>query len=477
MRTYRQTSLASKRGLASMMILTLILFYVLSLFIPSRSVYAVSPSISHEKEFESLLAGSKIQQEYDYTAPEQPTVYLTFDDGPSKLTDDVLDLLQAEGIQATFFVLGEAAENHPELLKRMLAEGHSIGNHTYDHVYKDLYKDFNSFWKQVEQAEQTIREATGVTTKLLRAPGGTATNFDAFYFYYLDQAGYKVHDWNVDSRDSVKRNVPAADILHAVKNTPLKSIMNVLLHDGSGHESTLQALPSIIQYYKDNGYTFAALSPEVEPIQFNVMKTKWNRGTSYAQFADMKGKVQQYALSHIDVLKKQLGDQQLQLVLQSEVAQEESAEALALLKSTPLQIKLGNESWKLDQDQYIWNKDRIQVPLRMLIERLGGKVSWDDESKTATAHYGIYDIEYDLPTYTMRVYRFGHKTAAYPMSDMKLNNGSIHVSLGGTMEQLGSRVSVLSRDDQHKEVAVDFHRGFYFRGKLPSVPSSLFALL
>ncbi|MFD1954900.1 polysaccharide deacetylase family protein [Paenibacillus thailandensis] len=115
---------------------------------------------------------------------EQPerTVYLTFDDGPGKHTPEVLDVLQAAGVKGTFFMLGKYVELHPDIVRRIVKEGHGVGNHTYDHVYDKLYGGFDAFAEQVLATEDAIYAAAGVRTELVRAPGGTFGNFDEGYF-------------------------------------------------------------------------------------------------------------------------------------------------------------------------------------------------------------------------------------------------------------------------------------------------------
>jgi peptidoglycan/xylan/chitin deacetylase (PgdA/CDA1 family) len=135
----------------------------------------------------------------------------------------------------------------------------------------------------------------GFYPRLIRAPGGTSTNFDAFYFYYLEQAGYIVMDWNVDSGDSTRRNVPASEIIQNVKKAPLRHEMNVLIHDGGGHYASVQALKEIIRYFKNNGYTFAPLTSEVKPMQFPVVATKWKRNVSFARFQELDTDARAYA--------------------------------------------------------------------------------------------------------------------------------------------------------------------------------------
>lgn len=97
-------------------------------------------------------------------------VYLTFDDGPSKLTDEILSILEEQQIKATFFVLGEHARKSPEIIYRTAEAGHVIGNHTYNHEYNELYESFTAFWGQIKETEEILREITGSRTSLVRLP-------------------------------------------------------------------------------------------------------------------------------------------------------------------------------------------------------------------------------------------------------------------------------------------------------------------
>ena len=275
--------------------------------------------------------------------PTVPTVYLTFDDGPSKWTPQVLDVLKEYGVPATFFVLGKQAEANEETIRRIVSEGHALGNHTYDHKYDDLYGSFDSFWEQTERTNDVLEQITGERVSLLRAPGGTATNFDAFYFYYLERAGYKIHDWNVDSGDSKRRGVPASEIVANVKRTKLSHEMNVLLHDGAGHEESAKALPDIIEYFQAKGYRFDTLREETKPISFKVGKSKWNRAVDEAEHARL-----------------------LALV--------EPAGDVAILAAS-------QESW---------------TPLREWAAQAGAEVSWDADAETATMLIGRMQLQWDV---------------------------------------------------------------------------------
>lgn len=215
-----------------------------------------------------------ITYEEDYTG----VVYLTFDDGPGKYTEQLLDILAEQQIPATFFVLGQQVEKYPELLQRIVAEGHSIGNHSFNHVYDELYSNFDNFADQVLHTSQIISEVTGEHSVLLRAPGGTYQNVDTSYYDALTEAGYILFDWNVDSGDSKGRDVSKETIINNIKQSILTKRLIVLMHDSNTHEATMQALPEIIAYYREQNYRFDRITAETSPMLSKITdKVSWDR--------------------------------------------------------------------------------------------------------------------------------------------------------------------------------------------------------
>jgi len=205
-------------------------------------------------------------------------VYLTFDDGPSKLTASILDLLAESNIRATFFVLGEKVLQYPELAQRIVKEGHTIGNHSYNHRYQELYQHPDNFVDQVADTANAIYKTTGVVPYLFRAPGGTYGNFDGSYLKAVEAAGYTVYDWNVDSGDSRSRDVTAEEMLSTIKSAAVTERMIVLLHDSATHAETVAALPDIIAYFQSLHYEFLAITEETTPITSRLSESiKWDR--------------------------------------------------------------------------------------------------------------------------------------------------------------------------------------------------------
>lgn len=417
--------------LAAIMMFTLALIPLLAAPVNAASSES---GLSTHGLYSELKSGKRIWKEKNYVTPEKPTVYLTFDDGPSRLTGQVLDILRDENVKATFFVLGKQVEAYPELVRRALQEGHAIGNHTYNHVYKDLYSGAESFWNQVQKTENIIEEYAGVRPTLVRAPGGTFGNFDAFYFYYMDQAGYEVHDWNMDSGDSVRQGVPESEIIQTVKKGPFRDEVILLMHDGTGHEQTVKALPEIISLFKEKGYAFAPLNEEVRPVHFSAGKVKWAR--------TLKESAHQLLLA-------EAGEHWNALTVKA------VPEAPAQL---PLQIALGDVEVQLTPEQYRLEEGRYQVPLRAVIEAMGGHIEWQGTDRTAVARYGMYRAEYDFSQHELRM-KDGGKETVYHMPPMELREGTVYVPLQETLELLGCRVAAEEEHAEMKRVSASLSGG------------------
>lgn len=195
-----------------------------------------------------------VKKEDDISVPDVPTrkVYLTFDDGPSIYTDDILDILELYGVKATFFVVGSDDEEYAPLYNRIVEEGHSIGMHSYSHKYTEIYESLDSFKADVEKIRGLIKDKTGVECSLYRFPGGSSNSIGKEhiqeYIAYLDEEGIAYYDWNVSSGDATGVPLSVDDI---VKNSTLElekyNSAYILLHDSSTKKNTVEALPKIIE--------------------------------------------------------------------------------------------------------------------------------------------------------------------------------------------------------------------------------------
>jgi len=192
--------------------------------------------------------------------------YITIDDGPSRaITPKILDLLEEEGIKATFFVLPHTKVD--DLYQRIIDEGHEIGNHTYTHQYASLYdsKDIESFENDVLKARDFIYDKFGYTTKSFRFPGGPMGHSSAVIEprrEILKGLGYSDYSWDVDTGDSRVGQVDksaAALTANVLKYTRGREQLIVLMHDTQSKKTTLEALPLIIKGLRDQGYIFDVL--------------------------------------------------------------------------------------------------------------------------------------------------------------------------------------------------------------------------
>lgn len=199
----------------------------------------------------------------------EKTVYLTFDDGPDPdNTPAILRILHANGVKATFFVIGTEMEKYPHILKQIFREGHAIGNHTYNHVYRDLYHSADTYTGQLNRTDDIIKYLAGVRPRISRAPGGSAGSFTKEYWEALKTQGYVEVGWNINSGDASRAKAGAlvSNITRQINtNSYLCDHAIVLMHDGRGHEETVKALPEIIKFFKERGFHFRVVNLETPP--------------------------------------------------------------------------------------------------------------------------------------------------------------------------------------------------------------------
>lgn len=227
---------------------------------PYHKEAAVASSV-HQKKDRAAPTLSMLRKKhadiFKMCGPHTRQIALTFDDVPdSRYTPQVLDILRANGIKATFFIVGRRAEKHPGIIRRIVREGHAIGNHSYTHP--DFRKATSErFRRQITKTERILQTSAGFRPKLIRPPYGEITEPQ---IQWARRHGYMIVNWNVDSLDwkglsktQIQRNVIPA--------TGPGSI--ILMHAGGGQSSnlrgTVQALPGLIQSLKARGYQFVTV--------------------------------------------------------------------------------------------------------------------------------------------------------------------------------------------------------------------------
>ena len=193
--------------------------------------------------------------------------YLTFDDGPYYLTNEYLDVLKEKKVKATFFTIGfgktscydNRSQNCQELYKKIVDGGHTIANHTYSHlIFNGLYSSTDSFITQVKKQEELIKEKTGVTTNILRFPGGSSTagKLKNSIITELRNMNYGWVDWSAQDGDGGELS-STTQAWNTFKNSINQDIEVVLFHDYSN--ITLSILPKAIDYLEENNYILLPL--------------------------------------------------------------------------------------------------------------------------------------------------------------------------------------------------------------------------
>lgn len=198
-------------------------------------------------------------------------VYLTFDDGPSRNTDKILDILNEYGVKATFFVNGK--EGFEGQYQRIVAEGHTLGMHSYSHKYQEIYQSLDSYVADLNKMQSFLYEMTGETSKIVRFPGGSSNSVSRVDMHeliaYLNQHDITYFDWNVSSADAGKGYISASQITNNVMRNVMKYDSSiVLMHDSADKNSTVEALPTIIEKILESENTvLLPISEETTPIQ------------------------------------------------------------------------------------------------------------------------------------------------------------------------------------------------------------------
>lgn len=195
---------------------------------------------------------------------DEKQVYLTFDDGPSKnITPQILNILKENDVKATFFVLGARVELYPELLKQEFEEGHYIANHGYSHQYSKIYESKDTTFGEFIDCENAIKNALGnpdYNSYLFRFPGGSSggryASVKAEARELLNSYGIAQTNWNCLTGDAENKTTKEACIQEMIDTKGNQNSIILLMHDAADKSQTAEALPEIIQYFKNEGYTF-----------------------------------------------------------------------------------------------------------------------------------------------------------------------------------------------------------------------------
>lgn len=243
----------------------------------NQTIADLNKQISLKHAAEATTGAPKPLAPGEYPDWSNKTIYLTFDDGPSPRTPEVLKILKDNGVKATFFVTHINGKSS-HYMKDIVAEGHTIALHSYTHDYDKIYASEEAYFADLQQISDLVYSETGVRTNLIRFPGGSSnivSRFNPGIMTRLTQQvtdkGYVYFDWNVVSGDANRGGATAQQIINNCRKVSKKSdAVIVLMHDSAEKRTTVEALPEVIAYYKAAGCKFAALTESTPPAHQRV---------------------------------------------------------------------------------------------------------------------------------------------------------------------------------------------------------------
>lgn len=195
---------------------------------------------------ESVLSDEQVYDGYR-------KVYLTFDDGPSTNTAEILDILKEYDVKATFFVIYKSGRDNEALYRRIVDEGHTLGMHSCTHVYSNVYASKEAFLDDTKKLRNFLYMVTGVESDIYRFPGGSSNRVSPVdmkvFADALTQEGIRYYDWNVSSQDATSSVLSKNSIVYnATCHLSSMDDAMILFHDTDSKVTTVEALPEIIEY-------------------------------------------------------------------------------------------------------------------------------------------------------------------------------------------------------------------------------------
>lgn len=240
------------------------------------------PGVYHVSYTTSDRSGNQRTYEQEVTVEENPdfgkqVLYMTFDDGPSGVTKEILQMLKENDAKATFFVTGANPEYY-SLMKDIVEDGHTIALHTFSHDYDKLYANEDAYFADLQQISDLVEQQTGVKSDIIRFPGGSSNTISSSFNPGLmsrlvkdvQDRGYVYFDWNADSTDASGNGVDPATLVANATSAIGQDEVVLLMHDTDAKATTAQALPGIIQAYRDAGYIFKGLTDKTLPVHHGV---------------------------------------------------------------------------------------------------------------------------------------------------------------------------------------------------------------
>lgn len=221
-----------------------------------------------------LFSSFNFQNNTFYDSQQQEKIiYLTFDDGPSTVTNKILDILKKKNVRATFFLIGNQIKDNEDIVMRIYKEGHAIGLHTYTHKINKIYSSNNIFIKEMISTRDEINKITNTSPNIIRFPQGSRNRLTKKSLEILHSYDFKIYDWNMVISDG-KNPKTSSDRLYREATLGKVKPNNIILlmHCDYMHKNTCKALPRIINYYKNLGYDFRVITDDTPEQYFPIKR-------------------------------------------------------------------------------------------------------------------------------------------------------------------------------------------------------------
>jgi peptidoglycan-N-acetylglucosamine deacetylase len=212
----------------------------------------------------------------EVTDVPQTIVYLTFDDGPSLRTLEVLDILKAYNVKGTFFV-GKKVDTLKYIMTRAHNEGHTVALHAYSHTASVIYASTDVFFYYLYLVQDWVESATGEKSWLYRFPGGSSNTSSRFnpgimttLTRMVQDEGFHYFDWNVSSGDGSSTTTSAQQVANVLRKVKPGGTYVVLMHDSASHTNTVESLPLILDYLQSIGAQVLPITMDTPQVHHNV---------------------------------------------------------------------------------------------------------------------------------------------------------------------------------------------------------------
>lgn len=223
------------------------------------------PDVVKAEEKEKVISPAAVEE-------EQPKkVYLTFNDGPSEQTKEVLDILKKKHVKASFFVIGREDEFSKKMYQRIVKEGHTLGMHSYSHIYKEIYGSSKKFQRDFQRISDLLFDVTGVRAAYYRFPGGSTSTGQLSVEEcrsFLEQQGVTYVDWNVVAANGTSDDVSRSEMVRSVMDgVSMYHTSVVLLYDSADKKMTARSLAAMIDSLRAGGYELLPIDANTTPVQ------------------------------------------------------------------------------------------------------------------------------------------------------------------------------------------------------------------